>query len=43
MTEAALQGFCVAAVCRLTVVVISFAVCVHAQSMTDPGGNSRKR
>ena len=34
MTEVALQGFCVTAVCRLTVVVISFAVCVHSQSMT---------
>ena len=34
MTEAALQGFCVTALCRLTIVVISFAVCVHSQSTT---------
>ena len=34
MTEAALQGFFVPALCRLTVVVISFAVFVYSQSMT---------
>jgi len=34
VTEAALQCFFVTALCRLMVLVISFVVCVHSQSMT---------